>query len=64
MIIDREIRKIITSICYEKGQAMIEEIYDQANKKGITPNAVDDIVGKLRQGGILFSPSNDVYSFA
>ena len=64
MIVDREIRKIITSICYEKGQAMIEEIYDKANQKGITPKSVDDIIAKLRQGGVLFSPSNDVYSFA
>ena len=33
MIVDREIRKIITSICYEKGQAMIEEIYDQGKSE-------------------------------
>ena len=61
---DKVVRQIITKLCEEKGEALIEEIYDASKKKEIKPFEVDRIIGKLRQGGILFSPRDGAYSFA
>ena len=61
---DKVVRQIITKLCEEKGEALIEEIYDASKKKEIKPFEVDRIIGKLRQGGLLFSPRDGAYSFA
>ena len=61
---DKVVRKIITKLCEDKGEASIEEIYEAANKKEIEQFEVDRIISKLRQGGLLFSPREGAYSFA
>jgi DNA replicative helicase MCM subunit Mcm2 (Cdc46/Mcm family) len=61
---DKVVRKIITKLCEENGEASIQEIYVASKKAAIESWQVDRIISKLRQGGLLFSPREGAYSFA
>jgi replicative DNA helicase Mcm len=59
------ISQIIRDICAENNnQASITSIYNRSIAKKIDEATVDNIIQKLRQGGQVFSPRNDVYSMA
>ena len=59
------VRQFVRDICAERdGKANLDEIYSRAASTNIPETTVDEVLSRMRMSGELFSPTNDVYSFA
>ena len=59
------VRQLVRDICVERdGKANLDEIYSRAASTNIPETTVDEVLSRMRMSGELFSPTNDVYSFA
>ena len=59
------VRQLVRDICVERdGKAHLDEIYSRAASTNIPETTVDEVLSRMRMSGELFSPTNDVYSFA
>ena len=59
------VRKICNNICAEgDGKAPLNHIYREAANANVSECVVDEVLSQMRMTGELFSPTNDVYSFA
>jgi len=59
------VRQLVRDICVERdGKANLDEIYNRAASTNIPETTVDEVLSRMRMSGELFSPTNDVYSFA
>ena len=59
------VRQFVRDICAERdGKANLDEIYSRAASTNIPETTVDEVLSRMRMSGELFSPRNDVYSFA
>ena len=58
-------RQLVRDICVERdGKAHLDEIYNRAASINVTEPTVEEVLSRMRMSGELFSPTNDVYSFA
>ena len=59
------IRNIVRDICHSgDGTANVTDIYNAASARKIPDTTVDDVLQRMLVSGELFSPRNDIYSFA
>ena len=59
------IRNIVRDICHSgDGTASVTDIYNAASARKIPETTVDDVLQRMLVSGELFSPRNDIYSFA
>tara|TARA_B100001175_G_scaffold317799_1_gene336550 strand:+ start:2478 stop:4637 length:2160 start_codon:yes stop_codon:yes gene_type:complete len=60
------VRQIVRDLCRGDGmgQAKLADIYNGCMDRGVPSSAVDGILQKMRISGELFSPRDEIYSFA